>query len=153
MVNEISTSGGIPVTYAPLSVIIFVSALKDLYEDFKRHKSDYEENNRKVLILTEFGWEKKTWESVRVGNIVKIMNDEFLPADVFVLETSEKKGMCYIETKNLDGETNLKHKQVPKDLEFITKMNDKEMWEMRDGFSYEKPNPYLYAFKGLIYCF
>lgn len=38
------------------------------------------------------------------------------PADLIILKSSEKKGECYIMTKNLDGETNLKRKLVPRDL-------------------------------------
>lgn len=53
MIDEISTSGGYPVTYAPLTVIILVSALKDLFEDLKRNKSDREENMSQVLVLNE----------------------------------------------------------------------------------------------------
>ena len=40
----------------------------------------------------------------------KLRKNEFFPADVVILYTSEPKGACFIETKNLDGETNLKHK-------------------------------------------
>jgi len=32
------------------------------------------------------------------------------------LNTSEPNGVCYIETKNLDGETNLKQKNAHKDV-------------------------------------
>jgi len=32
---------------------------------------------------------------------------------MILLSSSSPKGICYIETKNLDGETNLKHKQSP----------------------------------------
>jgi phospholipid-transporting ATPase len=53
MIDEISTSGGYPVTYAPLSLIICISAVKDLFEDLKRNRSDREENMRKVLVLQE----------------------------------------------------------------------------------------------------
>jgi len=42
--------------------------------------------------------------------IVKIRKDELFPADLILLNSSGPKGICYIETKNLDGETNLKHK-------------------------------------------
>lgn len=47
---------------------------------------------------------------------MKIFNDEPLPADIVILSTSEPKGVCYIETKNLDGETNLKMKYAPNQL-------------------------------------
>jgi phospholipid-transporting ATPase len=50
----------------------------------------------------------KVWKDIRVGMIVKCMENEFFPADMVLLSSSGRKGICYIETKNLDGETNLK---------------------------------------------
>lgn len=46
------------------------------------------------------------------GDIIKVFCDESLPADLLTLHSSEAKGNLYIETKNLDGETNLKNKSV-----------------------------------------
>lgn len=51
---------------------------------------------------------KDAWKSVQVGDFVRLYNDEEIPADVIVLSTSSDDGACYVETKNLDGETNLK---------------------------------------------
>ena len=45
MIPAISTSNGLPVIYFPLVFIIFLTALKDLVEDYKRHKSDKKENS------------------------------------------------------------------------------------------------------------
>jgi len=44
--------------------------------------------------------------------VIKVMCDEFIPSDLILLASSDKKGTLYIETKNLDGETNLKIKTV-----------------------------------------
>ena len=46
----------------------------------------------------------------------KIEENEYFPADLLLLKSTGKKNMCYIETKNLDGETNLKHKAAHKDF-------------------------------------
>ena len=46
----------------------------------------------------------------------KLTEDQPAPADLLIMNASEKNGMCYIETKNLDGETNLKNKSAPKEL-------------------------------------
>lgn len=48
------------------------------------------------------------WKNVRVGDFVRIYNDDQIPADIVILSTSDPDGACYVETKNLDGETNLK---------------------------------------------
>ncbi|KAL8950774.1 MAG: hypothetical protein Q9222_003206 [Ikaeria aurantiellina] len=52
------------------------------------------------------------WKSVQVGDFVRIYNEDQIPADVVVLATSDPDGQCYVETKNLDGETNLKVRQA-----------------------------------------
>lgn len=127
MINEISASDGIPTTYFPLSVIILISALKDLYEDYKRHKSDNEENNKQVEVLSDAGFKAVAWKEIKVGDIVRIKQDEFFCADLLVLKSSGDKGNCFIETKNLDGETNLKHKKSHPDFAFMQNYSEKEV--------------------------
>ena len=53
---------------------------------------------------------------MKVGNVVKIYKNDYFPADLVLLNSSTPKGICYIETKNLDGETNLKHKLANKEV-------------------------------------
>lgn len=80
---------------------------------------------------------------------MKVKQDQFFPADILVLNTSLPKGICYVETKNLDGETNLKHKQVEKS---ILRLASSEQ-ACIDNFvgaqiQCEGPNEYLYKFEG-----
>ncbi len=51
---------------------------------------------------------KDRWKNVQVGDFVRVYNDDQIPADIVILSTSDPDGACYVETKNLDGETNLK---------------------------------------------
>ncbi|KAI0766330.1 phospholipid-translocating P-type ATPase [Trametes elegans] len=57
-------------------------------------------------------WKMSIWEDLRVGDIVKITDDEPLPADILICATSEDENVAYVETKNLDGETNLKSRSA-----------------------------------------
>lgn len=64
----------------------------------------------------------KKWRDVKVGDVIMVKESEYLPVDLIILRTSADN-VCFIETKNLDGETNLKHKSAPdthglSDLEF-----------------------------------
>lgn len=47
--KPISITGGVPTILPTLLIVIMVSAFKDFLEDYKRWKSDKEENNRKVV--------------------------------------------------------------------------------------------------------
>lgn len=77
--------------------------------------------------------------------------DESFPADLLLINSSTYKGICYIETKNLDGETNLKHKQALKETIVLSK-ND---FEVSNNFTWfkvecENPNEFLYKFQGTL---
>ncbi|KAI9292773.1 phospholipid-translocating P-type ATPase [Neoconidiobolus thromboides FSU 785] len=64
------------------------------------------------------------WEDVRVGDIIRIKKDESIPADILLLSSSEPDGECYIETKNLDGETNLKPRSSIKETSHLREASD-----------------------------
>ena len=99
--------------------VITVSAVKDIFEDMKRHKADNVENQRQVLRLgkKQESFVLDSWRNLRVGQIVKINQDQYFPADLILIKSSNPSGLAYIETKNLDGETNLKHKSCIKELQ------------------------------------
>lgn len=64
-------------------------------------------------------WKHTLWEDVRVGDFIKVRNDESLPADILICATSEDENVAFVETKNLDGETNLKSRNAAQALSFL----------------------------------
>ena len=54
----------------------------------------------------------RKWKDIKVGDIVRLENNEFVTADIVLISTSELNGLCFIETAELDGETNLKVRQA-----------------------------------------
>ena len=93
-------------------LVLFVTAVKEVWEDFQRLKQDRQINRRKVLVLRDKRWTETMWLDIKVGDLVKVENKEPFPADLVLLTSSEDQGMAYIETSNLDGETNLKVRNV-----------------------------------------
>lgn len=61
-------------------------------------------------------WRKVGWEDLKVGDFVLLKDNEAIPADIIVCATSEEEDACYVETKNLDGETNLKVRHAVPEL-------------------------------------
>nr|KAE8935242.1 Phospholipid-transporting ATPase 3 [Phytophthora fragariae] len=98
-------------TAGPLLFVLLVTMVKQGSEDFKRHQADEKQNRRSCRIINAGGQvEMIAWQDLQVGQLVCVENHEELPADVVVLATSEEEGRCFIETSNLDGETNLKRR-------------------------------------------
>lgn len=50
------------------------------------------------------------WKDLNVGDVIRVEDEEYFPADIVLLNSSNKDGSCYIMTSSLDGEKNLKHK-------------------------------------------
>lgn len=85
------------------------------------------------------------WKNVQVGDFVRIRNEEQIPADIVILSTSDPDGACYVETKNLDGETNLKVRQALRCGRQIKHARDCERAEFVIESEGAHPNLYQYS--------
>ncbi|XP_015123681.1 phospholipid-transporting ATPase ID isoform X2 [Diachasma alloeum] len=139
-----------PITTAiPLIGVLTLTAVKDAYDDFQRHSSDSQVNNRKSQTLRGKILKVEKWSQVQVGDVIRMENDQFVAADVLLLSTSEPNGLCYIETAELDGETNLKCRQCL--TETAEMMDNNELIGEFDGeIICETPNNLLNKFDGIL---
>uniref|UniRef100_A0A3P8XYN1 Phospholipid-transporting ATPase n=1 Tax=Esox lucius TaxID=8010 RepID=A0A3P8XYN1_ESOLU len=135
-------------TLVPLLFILVVAAVKEFIEDLKRHNADSIVNKKECQVLRNGAWEIVHWEKVGVGEVVRAANGDHLPADLVILSSSEPQGMCYIETSNLDGETNLKIRQG---LQITSEIKDIDsLMRLSGRMECESPNRHLYEFVGNI---
>ncbi|XP_072978047.1 probable phospholipid-transporting ATPase 4 [Typha angustifolia] len=132
---------------APLVFVVGMSMLKEALEDWRRFIQDMKVNRRKVNVHSEAGqFCYKHWLKIRVGDVVKVEKDQFFPADLLLLSSSYDDGICYVETMNLDGETNLK---VKRSLEVTLPLDEDEAFkDFTATIRCEDPNPNLYTFVG-----
>ncbi|KAJ9077959.1 hypothetical protein DSO57_1011495 [Entomophthora muscae] len=187
--------GNIAFVILPLAFVIFVSAAKDGFEDWKRSQADNLFNSAKTRILCNwqnynypqsFGrrrwfhvfsspisffkrlfkgppqpslveaasglyrptFETVLWQDVRVGDFIYITKDEPIPADILLLSTSDPEGECYIETKNLDGETNLKSRMAIPETSHLQDADD--CAQMQGYIDSDAPSSNLYYTNGSI---
>jgi len=88
------------------------------------------------------------WKNVQVGDFIRLYNNEQIPADVVIISTSDHDGVCYVETKNLDGETNLKVRNA---LHCGAKIRSSRHCEKTEFVIESEPaHANLYAYNGVI---
>ncbi|EPZ32698.1 Serine/threonine-dual specificity kinase domain-containing protein [Rozella allomycis CSF55] len=166
---------------APIVIIVLITAAKDGFEDYKRHKSDNTVNNETVLVLNNWknvnelnerhpsaeeitlknseqdedknasngaGWRKIFWKEIKVGDILRLENNYAIPADLIILSTTEPDSVCYVETKNLDGETNLKIRRGPSELTWLK--TDQDCRKFKCTVESEAVTSNLYMYNGRI---
>uniref|UniRef100_A0A674DLU7 Phospholipid-transporting ATPase n=1 Tax=Salmo trutta TaxID=8032 RepID=A0A674DLU7_SALTR len=117
-------------TLVPLIFILTVAGIKEIIEDY--------------VSRTVTGQQSQ----VAVGDIVKVTNGQHLPADMVIVSSSEPQAMCYTETSNLDGETNLKIRQglpLTAGLQSL-----EELMGLSGRLECEEPNRHLYDFTGTL---
>lgn len=135
-------------TIVPLIIVLLVSAGKELIEDFKRKNSDKSLNYSKAKVLKGTSFEDTKWVNIAVGDIVRVESEDPFPADLVLLASSEPEGLCYIETANLDGETNLKIKQaLPETAGFVS---PSELSRLSGRMRSEQPNSSLYTYEATM---
>ena len=90
-------------TLLPLTVVLALTACKDAYEDWKRHKRDRAANEKETQVLVDGELVHVQWQNILVGNIFRLQKNEPIPADCILLSSSDRGGLCYVETSSLDG--------------------------------------------------
>ncbi|KAG6547756.1 hypothetical protein Mapa_010569 [Marchantia paleacea] len=139
--------------YGAVSVVLpllFVLALgvgREFWEDLRRSQGDKIVNTRPAQVYLD-GVRKVQlrWRDLQVGDVVSVSDGDYFPADLLLLSSSGPDGICYVETKNLDGETNLKVRQA---LECTWNLNEEDdLKDFRADVKCEGPNASLYTFTG-----
>ncbi|KAM4841108.1 phospholipid-transporting ATPase IC [Thomomys bottae] len=137
-------------TLVPLLLVLGITAIKDLVDDVARHKMDREINNRTCEVIKDGRFKITKWKDVQVGDVIRLKKNDFIPADILLLSSSEPNSLCYVETAELDGETNLKFKMA---LEITDQYLQREdNLAAFDGFiECEEPNNRLDKFVGTLF--
>ena len=98
---------------APLVFVLAVSLIREGMEDCHRAKLDKEQNSDLIITYRNDHWEKIQSGELEMGEIVKVKNEGIFPADLLLVDSNLKDGICFIETGTLDGEKTLKIKNSP----------------------------------------
>ncbi|XP_055682408.1 phospholipid-transporting ATPase VA isoform X2 [Lutzomyia longipalpis] len=141
---------GKEIAMIPVLFVLGVTAIKDLFEDRRRRSSDKRINNTTCRVYhgeTE-RYKRVLWQDIRVGDLVHISNNETVPADILLLRSSDPHGVCYIDTCDLDGETNLKRREVVRG--FDEKQHNFSASKFVSRVEVDAPSTKIYRFHGAM---
>ncbi|XP_008138592.2 phospholipid-transporting ATPase VD [Eptesicus fuscus] len=138
------------ITMLPLVVVLTIIAIKDGLEDYRKYKIDKQINNllTKVYSRKEKKYLDCCWKDVTVGDFIRLSCNEVIPADMVLLFSTDPDGICHIETSGLDGESNLKQRQVVRGYAEQDSEVDPEKFSSR--IECESPNNDLNRFRGFL---
>nr|XP_019599505.1 PREDICTED: phospholipid-transporting ATPase IK isoform X2 [Rhinolophus sinicus] len=135
--------------FTPFICLLVIRGTRDLVDDIGRHRSDNTVNNRPCQMLVGKRFLCKTWKKLRVGDLVCLHKDNIIPADMLLLASTEPNSLCYVETADIDGETNLKFRQA-------LMVTHRKLTNLRKVASFqgkvvcEEPNSRMHHFVGCL---
>lgn len=138
-----------PVTSGlPLFFVITVTAIKQGYEDWLRHKADNAMNEYPVHVIQHGKLVRKQSRKLRVGDIVMVKEDETFPCDLILISSSRMDGTCFVTTASLDGESSHKTHYAIQDTKAFR--SEQDIDTLHATIECEQPQPDLYKFVGRI---
>ncbi|KAM9215412.1 phospholipid-transporting ATPase IK [Leptosomus discolor] len=108
----------------PLGCLLTIRGLRDLIDDIK-------------------------WRDICVGDIVRLRKESFVPADMLLLCSSEPSSLCYVETADIDGETNLKFRQALQ-VTHQELVSEESIAAFDGRVTCEEPNSRMHSFTGTL---
>ena len=119
---SISLTNNVSSNFPILCLVLLVELVTQVLEDRKKHIADARANAKptRLFVPSTNEFLEVKWRDLKVGDIVQVRQGEEFPCDLLLLCGKTKKGggcqQAYVETKSLDGETNLKLRLSPADL-------------------------------------
>uniref|UniRef100_A0A8C5CAB6 Phospholipid-transporting ATPase n=1 Tax=Gadus morhua TaxID=8049 RepID=A0A8C5CAB6_GADMO len=126
----------------PLFFVITVTAIKQGYEDWLRHKADNSVNQCPVHEVQHGKVVRKQSRKIRVGDVMLIKENETFPCDLILLSSSRDDGTCFVTTASLDGESSHKTYYAVQDTKAYT--TEEEVDSIKATIECEQPQPDLY---------
>jgi len=135
---------------APLAFVLTITMMKEAWDDFQRYRRDKDVNEKVYQRLTTNGeFENILSERIKVGNIIKVNQNERIPADLVLLYTTEHESAnVFLRTDQLDGETDWK---LRKSIDFTQNYYhaNQQLTNLLESYIIaEPPNNLIYNFKG-----
>lgn len=96
-------------------------------------------------------FKNRKWKDVSIGDFIRVRANEEVPADMVLISTSDAEGNCFIETMNLDGETNLKTKTAVACGGSSALKHSKDLGNTKFWIECDPPNAQLYSFRGTLH--
>eukprot|EP00668_Euglena_longa_P012202 GGOE01014636.1.p1 GENE.GGOE01014636.1~~GGOE01014636.1.p1 ORF type:complete len:1133 (-),score=405.57 GGOE01014636.1:276-3674(-) len=141
-VNPITTLG-------PLFVAFLITAIKEGYDDLKRHHQDSQFNHEPQQVYRSSGSvENVPSQDIRVGDVVLVEDSHEFPCDLFLLASADPEGLAYIQTANIDGEIDLKPRSALKEVADLMLGSSRSA----DGQYYAAPTEAITLFPGELTC-
>ncbi|XP_065828760.1 probable phospholipid-transporting ATPase IIB isoform X2 [Oscarella lobularis] len=134
--------------WAPLGFVLAVTMCREAWDDLKRFMRDKDLNGQVYKKLTQTGLIDVSSAELRLGDLIKIEKNQRIPADLVLLQTTEKNGACFVRTDQLDGETDWKLKVAVPSTQRLG--SDRELLSVNAFADVEKPKKDIHSFIGMF---
>ena len=134
---------------APLAMVLVVSMVKEIYDDFQRFLRDHAANGELFERVSPTGIvEPVAAKDIKVGDIVVLHTNQRVPADCVLLRTHDAAGSVFIRTDQLDGETDWKLRRAVPTTQALP--DEAALVRMRARLVAEAPRLEIYGFAGVL---
>jgi phospholipid-translocating ATPase len=131
---------------APLAFVLVVTMGKEALDDITRRRRDKEANSEFYEAIGHF--QPIRSRDLQVGDLVKVVKDQRVPADLMLLRTGDGTGEAFIRTDQLDGETDWKLRTALGVTQAVA--DDDSLLSQHFTLSAERPIKDIHKFNGKL---
>ena len=130
-ISVIEVAGKSDITYSygtliPLTILLFMQITRDGVREFSSHLADREINYRTYPVWDGSTFIMKFCKEILVGDILLLVNNDIVPADLVLLSVGNEEHNCYVDASDIIGEKSLKIKNPVRETQNIINSIDLE---------------------------